>query len=475
MLLTNGYYYVFLIAIFFAYWFITRKYSWRVFFLALASYFFYSQSGILPVILLWVISSIDFFTTQQMAKTESLTKRKLLLATSLTIDLGTLCVFKYANFFMESATSGLSFLGLHLSLPHLNLIVPMGISFFIFQSVAFVIDVYRRDVEPTKNYFEHLAYISFFPTLIAGPILRAKQFLPQLREKTVLTNELGGQALFLILFGLLKKIAVADYLATNFVDRVFDFPERFSALEVLMAIYGYALQIYMDFSGYSDIAIGSALLLGITLPLNFNLPYRSRDLAEFWRRWHISLSTWLRDYVFFSIAGARVRSTMLLYVGLVATMLIGGLWHGATWTFVFWGLLHGIGLVVLRVWETLRKKHKALAFNGTWWQIASTFITFHFICFTWIFFKAETLSQAIAVLHQLTTFTFDHSNLAWPIAMLIVLGLAVHYLPETIWEKLEQGFVSLPAPLQASVIFLVSLGLYYVASSDVVPFIYAQF
>lgn len=475
MLLTNGHYYVFLIAIFFTYWFIVRRYSWRVFFLALASYFFYAQSGILPVLLLWLISSIDFFTTQQMAKSDSPTNRKLLLATSLTIDLGTLCIFKYANFFMESASSGLSFLGLHLTLPHINLIVPMGISFFIFQSVAFVIDVYRKDVEPTKNYFEHLAYISFFPTLIAGPILRARQFLPQLREKTTLTNELGGQALFLIIFGLLKKIAIADYLSTNFVDRVFDFPERFSSLEVLMAIYGYALQIYMDFSGYSDIAIGSALLLGFTLPLNFNLPYRSRDLTEFWRRWHISLSTWLRDYVFFSITGARVRSVALLYIGLAATMLIGGLWHGATWTFVFWGLLHGIGLVVVRIWETLRKKYSFLSFNGTWWQVISVLLTFHFVCFTWIFFKAETLNQALAILHQLTKFSFDHSNLAWPIAVLIILGLASHWLPENIWGKLEQGFISMPAPVQASVIFLVSIGLYYVASSDVVPFIYAQF
>ncbi len=476
MLLTTGNYYVFLIAIFFAYSLISRKYSWRVAFLALASYFFYAQSGLIPVLMLWIVSTIDFFTTQQMVKTTEQSKRKLLLATSLVIDIGTLCVFKYANFFLESTSSGLSFLGLTLQLPHLNLIVPMGISFFIFQSVALTVDVYRKDVEPAKGYLEHLAYIAFFPTLIAGPILRARQFLPQLREKVTLTSELGGQALFLIIFGLLKKIAIADYLATNFVDRVFDFPERFSAFEVLMAVYGYALQIYADFSGYSDIAIGSALLLGFTLPANFNLPYRSSDLAEFWRRWHISLSTWLRDYVFFTIAGARARSTSLLYIGLLVTMLIGGLWHGATWTFVFWGLLHGVGLVIVRAFEVLRKKYTFLPTSkSTWWRVASVIITFHFVCFTWIFFKAESLSQALAVLRQLTSLSFDCSNLAWPVAVMIFLGLASQWLPEKLWEKAEKAFVILPAPAQALVIFLVATGLYFVASSDVVPFIYAQF
>lgn len=476
MLLTTGNYYVFLIAIFFAYCLISKKYSWRVSFLALASYFFYAQSGLIPVLLLWLISSIDFFITQQMAKSTEQSKRKLLLTVSLIIDIGTLCVFKYANFFLDSTTNGLSLLGLNLHLPHLNLIVPMGISFFIFQSVAFVIDVYRKDVETAKNYLEHLAYIAFFPTLIAGPILRAKQFLPQLREKATLTSEIGGQALFLIIFGLLKKIAIADYLATNFVDRIFDFPERFSSFEVLIAIYGYALQIYADFSGYSDIAIGSALLLGFSIPANFNLPYRSQDLAEFWRRWHISLSTWLRDYVFFTIAGARARSIKLLYIGLLLTMLIGGLWHGATWTFVFWGLLHGIGLVTVRIFESLRKKYSFIpSSNNAWWRVLSVLLTFHFVCFTWIFFKAESLSQALAILHQLTTFSFDHSNLAWPIAVMIILGLASQWLPEKLWEKTQNAFVLLPAPAQAIVLALIATGLYFVASSDVVPFIYAQF
>lgn len=476
MLLTTGSYYIFLIAVFFAYCLISKKYSWRVAFLALASYFFYAQSGIIPVLLLWLISTINFFTIQQIFKTIEQSKRKLLLALSLTINIGTLCVFKYTNFFLDSTSSAFSFFGISLKLPHLNIIIPMGISFFIFQSVAFLVDVYRKDVEPAKNYLEHIAYIGFFPTLIAGPILRARQFLPQLREPTPLTSELGGQALFLIIFGLLKKIAIADYLATNFVDRVFDFPERFSAFEVLIAVYGYALQIYADFSGYSDIAIGSALLLGFSIPANFNLPYRSQDLAEFWRRWHISLSTWLRDYVFFTVAGVRTRNTLILYSGLLITMLVGGLWHGATWTFVFWGLLHGAGLVVVRIFETLRKKYTFLPdSNTTWWRVVSIILTFHFVCFTWIFFKTESLSQALAVLNQLTNFSFDHSNLAWPIAVMVFLGLASQWLPENIFEKIKKSFVLLPAPAQAVVLFLVATGLYLVASSDVVPFIYAQF
>jgi len=475
MLFTSGTYFVFLIAVFFAYWVIADRGRWRITFLAVVSYLFYAQAGVKPLLLLFAVSTIDFTTARLMPDCVSQRRRRLMLSLSLLIDLGALCVFKYANFFLESATQSLSRLGIALPTLHVRLLAPIGISFFIFQSVAYVIDVYRRDVEPTENYPEYLSFVAFFPTLIAGPILRARQLLPQLRGHLTLEAETGGQALLLIAVGLIKKIAIADYLSANLVDRVFDFPERFSSVEVLVAVYGYALQIYADFSGYSDIAIGSALLLGFRLPENFNAPYRSRDLPEFWRRWHISLSTWLRDYVFFSVVGPRARNTLMLYGGLVVTMLVGGLWHGPTWAFVLWGLLHGLGLVAVRAWAALRKRLAFPRRNHRWSDVLGVLLTFHFICLTWIFFRAENLGQAVGVLRQLSSFTAGTANLAWPVALIVALGFAAHWLPDGVWDSLRQGFKQLPAPVQAVLLFGLGLGLYFVASTDVVPFIYTRF
>lgn len=479
MLFTQGNYFVFLLLVFFTYWLVAGRVEWRKLFLLVASYVFYAQAGWQAVLLLLAVSTLDYATTRLLQRSEQPRRRKLLLALSLTADLGVLCVFKYANFFLVSAAQGATLFGWHVNAPHLNLLVPLGLSFFIFQSVAFVIDVYRRDAEPAESYGEHLAFIAFFPTLIAGPILRAKQFLPQLRGRLTLDAETGGQALFLIALGLIKKIAVADYLSANLIERVFDFPERFSSLEVLAAVYGYTLQIYCDFSGYTDVAIGSALLLGFTLPQNFNAPYRAADLPDFWRRWHISLSTWLRDYVFFAIAGARARRIAVLYVASLITMLLGGLWHGAQWTFVIWGLLHGLGLIVVRWWQSTHSQFKtAYWLNGrhtAWAQGLSVFATFHFVCLTWIFFRAETLAQAGSVLRQLSRLSVDTTNLSLPIVLLIVLGFVAHWLPNHVWETTRQGFTRLPAPAQALLLFGLSAGLYFVASSDVVPFIYTRF
>ncbi|HZS05830.1 MAG TPA: MBOAT family O-acyltransferase [Blastocatellia bacterium] len=474
MSFTSGTYFVFLIAVFFTYWLIAGRYKLRVAFLVLAGALFYTQAGARPLLLLLAVSLIDFTTTKLMSHGRDQSVRKLLLGVSLLADIGTLCVFKYANFFIDSATSAFSLSGLKVNIPHPSLIAPLGISFFIFQSVAYVVDVYRRDTEPAQSYGEYLAFISFFPTIVAGPILRAKQLLPQFRGGLALDAEAGGQALFLIALGLVKKIAIADYLAANFVDRVFDFPDRFSALEAWAAFYGYALQIYADFSGYSDIAIGSAMLLGFTLPANFNAPYRSQNLPEFWRRWHISLSSWLRDYVFFSIAGRRRRAAWL-YAGLIITMLVGGLWHGPTWTFVLWGLLHGLGLAAVRLFEEFRKRRGIVRINTQWSQAASVFLTFHFICFTWVFFRAESFWQATGLLRQMFSFTADTSNLARPVALIIVFGLLSHWIPDRAWETTRNGFVRLPAPVQAAALLGLAIGLYFVTSTDVVPFIYARF
>jgi alginate O-acetyltransferase complex protein AlgI len=469
MLFTQGNYLLFLLAVFFAYWLIAAHLQRRIVFLLTASYGFYLASGWQSVVLLFAVSTIDYCVTRLMQSSDSQHTRKLLLAVSLTTDLGVLCVFKYANFFLGNAANVFGF-----HVPTLRLLVPLGLSFFIFQSLAYVIDSYRRCVEPARTYLEYLAFIAFFPTLVAGPILRASQFLPQLRQPLTLSAEQGGQALALIAVGLLKKIAVADYLSVNLVERVFDFPERYSSLEVLIGVYGYALQIYADFSGYSDIAIGSALLLGFALPENFNLPYRAADLPDFWRRWHISLSTWLRDYVFFSIAGARIRNVKMLYAASLLTMLLGGLWHGAAWTFVMWGLLHGLGLVVVRWWQNQKTFGRTFRASRSA-TIISIFITFHFICLTWIFFRAETLTQALSIIKQIGRGSVDFTNLNAGILWLIAGGLLMQWLPSGIWTTTQRGFTRLPAPAQALLLFGLSLGLYAVASSDVAPFIYTRF
>lgn len=483
MLFTNGTYYVFLIAVFFAYWAIAERARVRVGLLILVNCLFYlaisAGSTVYgrgrALLLLLTISATDFTIARLMSRHADLTRRRRLLWVSLTIDIGILCVFKYANFFIESASTAASPFGSVLSNTHLNIVAPIGISFFIFQSLAYVIDVYRKDAEAARSYADYLCFVSFFPTIVAGPILRGRHLLPQLRSRLALDSAMGGQALFLIAIGLIKKIAIADYLSANLVDRVFDFPERFSSLEVLAAIYGYALQIYGDFSGYSDIAIGSAMLLGFRLPVNFNAPYRAIDLPDFWRRWHISLSTWLRDYVFFAISGPRARNVAMLYCGLIVTMLIGGLWHGAAWTFVLWGLLHGVGLATTRAWASLRKRLGITKRNTQLSRFAGALITFHFVCFAWVFFRAETVSSALGVLRQLATFSTDTTNLTLPLVLLTAGSLAVQWLPDGLFNLALNGFVRLPAPAQACVLFVLALGLYSVASSDLVPFIYSRF
>ena len=474
MYFTTGPYFVFLMAVFFGYWALAGRPRWRVAFLAVASCFFYSMTGVRGLLLLLAVSVVDFTTTSLMAEAKASRRHKLLLI-SLAVDVGTLCVFKYAGFFIETGSGALSLFGVTLAPPVFETVAPVGISFFIFQSTAYVIDVYRRDSEAAGSYLDYLAFLSFFPTIVAGPILRARQLLPHLRRAVDLDASSGGAALFLIAIGLIKKIAIADYLSANLVDRVFDFPERFSSLEVLAAIYGYAVQIYADFSGYSDIAIGSAMLLGFTLPLNFNAPYRSRDLPEFWRRWHISLSTWLRDYLFFTIAGSRGRNRVNLYSGVIVTMLIGGLWHGASWTFVLWGLLHGVGLAGVRALDGLRKRRGSARGSSPWSNAPGVAVTFHFVCFTWIFFRADTIDRAVSVIRQIFSLTVNLSNLTPPVALIVALGFLAHWFPKRLYDGAASGFIKLPSLVQACVLFTLAAGLYLVASTDIAPFIYSRF
>lgn len=470
MLFNSAQYAVFLFATFFVFWGLVRFRLLRMLFLLAASYYFYANWNAYYLGLIFLTSTTDFLVGRELDRTEAPGRRARFLAVSAVLNLGVLCAFKYFNFFSDSAVSVAAWLGVALPETHLEVLLPVGISFYTFQSMSYTVDVYRRQIQPETSYARYLLFVSFFPQLVAGPIVRASHLLPQLREDPVLRPDYGSRALFLILVGLLKKVAIADYLAVNLVDRVFDFPERFGSLEVLAGVYGYAFQIYCDFSGYSDIAIGSALLLGLTIPTNFDAPYRSESLQEFWRRWHISLSTWLRDYLYIPLGGSR-HGPLRTYLALFLTMVLGGLWHGAAWTFVLWGALHGLALAVTRAVQRARRgRRPSLAGRAV-----SVVLTFHFVCLCWVLFRAQSLEQAFAVVRQIASFEPGLRNLHPAAATALLLALLTHWVPASFVRRVYLLWAGLPALVQGAVALLVAAIVYHVASSDVVPFIYFQF
>jgi D-alanyl-lipoteichoic acid acyltransferase DltB (MBOAT superfamily) len=344
------------------------------------------------------------------------------------------------------------------------------LSFYCFQALSYTISVYRKDAKATKSILVYLAAVSFFPTILAGPITRVSSLLPQLEKPKALAAADGGRALFLIGLGAMKKLLIADYLADNLVNRVFDFPKLYSGLEVLAGVYGYALQLYFDFSGYSDIAIGSALLLGLKLPANFNMPYSAQNIAEFWKRWHISLSSWLREYVYFSFPG--LRGAVMPYVAIVLTMVIGGVWHGATWNFLIWGALHGLGLAACRGWQVWRGKN---AWQHPASRILATFWTVQFVCLGWVFFRAATLEGALEVLRRIGSLTASAANLGGSVALIAAIAVAGHYAPKAWLEWTEAQFSRAPFYAQAVALALLALGIKYVAATGSAPFVYTQF
>lgn len=332
------------------YYLLRERGQWRVLYVLMFSYYFYYKSSGIFFLLLLFTSLLDYGLAWMIYRSGEVWKKRLLVAVSVAINIGILGYFKYTNLFGEiwSQVSGSEFLPL-------EIILPVGISFFTFQSLSYTIDVYRGQVEPLRRFTDFAFYVSFFPQLVAGPIVRARDFIPQMLAKITVTHEMFGRGVFLILTGLFKKAVISDYISINFVDRIFDAPSLYSGVENLMAVYGYALQIYCDFSGYSDMAIGIALLLGFRFKMNFNSPYKSQSVTEFWQRWHISLSTWLRDYLYIPLGGSR-KGAWRTYTNLLATMLLGGLWHGASLRFLFWGGWHGAWLVIERLWKQTKWK-----------------------------------------------------------------------------------------------------------------------
>ena len=449
----------------------------RIVFLLALSYAFYSFWNWKYLPLIFCSSTVDYFLARAIGREERPRVRKAWLVVTVVLNLGFLGFFKYWNFAVENVQAVHQMLaGAHVTPGEVLRVTlpPVGISFFTFESMSYVIDVYRRELTPHRSYLRYLLFVAFFPHLVAGPIVRPRDLLPQFERAPSLSREEGGEGLFLVAVGLIKKVVLSDQLAINLVDRVFERPESYSALEVLAGVYGYAAQIYCDFSGYTDIAIGSALLLGVRFPKNFDAPYKAENLSDFWRRWHISLSTWLRDYLYIPLGGNRM-SEWHTYRNLMITMVLGGLWHGASWTFVFWGFLHGLGLAVTRAFQRWRGKGAKGGERPFVVRAALVALTFHYVCFAWIFFRAPSFKQATLVLKQLATLTTFHPNLPLVLVGLLAVAMLSHYVPEGWYERTRRGFSALPAPLQGAFLFLVAVGLHEAASAAAVPFVYFQF
>ena len=466
----------FFAAVFVVSWLLVGVKKLRLFFLLGASYAFYAHWDWRFLPLIWGSSTMDWLLGRAIGRAESDRNRKLLLAVTVVLNLGVLAVFKYFNFGVEIARSAAGAMGFAPPDLALQIALPVGISFFTFESMSYVIDIYRKELTPHKNYFEYLTFVAFFPHLVAGPIVRPRDLLPQLSERGRFSAEAGSEGLFLIAKGLAKKMAVGDYLAVNLIDRVFDAPLLFSSVECYAAIVAYAVQIYCDFSGYTDIATGSALLLGVRFPVNFDSPYQAHNIADFWRRWHISLSTWLRDYLYIPLGGSR-KGAFRTYVNLMLTMLLGGLWHGASLTFVVWGGLHGAALAVTRAFggKTAGAPSEPPASRLSVSHVLKVILTFHLVCLGWVFFRASSFGQARLILERVAGFTWDHANLHGELLLVLGVGLASHYVPKLRYQQLQTRFIRLPAIGQALVLLLFAFGIKQLATGESVPFVYFQF
>lgn len=516
------------------------------------SLFFYYKTGGGFVTLLLFSTVTDFFIGHAIFKAHTLRRKKVFLALSMVLNLGLLVYFKYAYFFADSfnALFGSQFHPINhfaaLSNEMLGtgfrvdkILLPVGVSFFTFQTMSYAIDVYRGHVQPVKNILDFGFYVSFFPQLVAGPIVRASEFIPQLYKPYRLSKLAFGLAIFWILNGLLKKIFLSDFLAVRFMDRVFENPGSFTGFENLMALYGYSLQVYADFSGYTDMAIGLAMLLGFRLPKNFDSPYKAHSTSDFWKRWHISLSTWLKDYLYIPMGGNRggtlftfialgvllffiilasgskltiylvvslaillgvsawllvkFRKWLVTNINMLLTMLLGGLWHGAGWNFVIWGGLNGFGLLFFKLWNRISPwKNKKIIVN----RVIGIFLTFNFISFTRIWFRSgskntwtelnEThdisseLDTANTMLSQLTTrldFSIAPQVLAGysEVFWVLLLGFVIHWLPSSWKKRYRYSFAKSHPALQITAVMVAIILVWQVMQAGTRPFIYFQF
>lgn len=422
---------------------------------------------------MWLLPATACFNyalTQEMALREGRT-RKLLLATVVVADLAVLAYFKYATFILNDVIG----LMLRTNFSLGSIVLPVGISFYTFQGISHAVDVYRRRFTMNTTLLEYFFYLTFFPLLLAGPITRAENLIPRLRRNQQASSRMVWSGLWLIMLGLVKKNMVSDYIG-QFTTWVFDAPQTFSGFENMAALLGYPVQIYFDFSGYSDMSIGAAAILGFWLPDNFRFPYRALSLTDFWRRWHISLSTWFRDYLYIPLGGNR-KGTLRMYANNFITMLVAGLWHGASWMFVIWGALHGFGLCVHKFFS---RQLRITIPSTLWGNTLSWLITYVYVCFAWSFFRSQSLTQ-LGTMYEKIVADFSWAYLspfvyARPLWTVSLIGAMLTYLiPERTYTRLQLRFITLPW-LAKFLLFIVCVQLAIeVAQEDVQPFIYGAF
>lgn len=488
LIFSTGLFFLLFIAFLIPYMVGIRFTLWRIMYVAAFSLFFYYKCSGWYVLLLLLAATSDFVIARMMAKHKAKARRRRLVALSVLINLSVLAYFKYFNMLMSLLLLGISELGKcfgqgvwgNLKWEAWDIILPVGISFYTFQTMSYIIDVYRGEIKPLTRWIDYVFYVSFFPQLVAGPIVRAKDFIPQIYRKPFLGQQEYAEALMLIMSGLIKKAIISDYISLNFVDRIFDAPTLYTGFENLMGIYGYALQIYCDFSGYSDMAIGIALILGFRFNVNFDSPYQSASITEFWRRWHISLSTWLRDYLYIPLGGNR-KGRIRTYINLFLTMLLGGLWHGAAWRFVLWGAMHGLALAIHKLWSALFPSSTLSADKLPFWRrYLGRIITFHLVCFSWIFFRAESMQVVSEVIHQIR-YNF-HPEVAWQfvegywrVFALMLGGYMMHFVGQARLRRLQDGLMNMPFVLQVLLFVLLIFFVVQMRSSEIQPFIYFQF
>lgn len=489
MLFNSFTFLVFLPVVFLLYWFVfQRNLKVQNFFLLIVSYIFYGWWDWRFLSLIIVSSFVDYYVGSQVYKTEKQSKRKWLLGISLLVNLGFLGFFKYYNFFVESFIDSFSLFGVSLNINTLQILLPVGISFYTFQTLSYTIDIYRKELEPAQDIIAFFAFVSFFPQLVAGPIERARNLIPRFQKIRHFDYDNTRLGLKIILWGMFKKVVIADNVAI-LVDTVFNNPESYTGVPLLVGSFFFAIQIYCDFSGYSDIAIGTAKLFGFELMTNFNRPYYSKSITEFWRRWHISLSTWFRDYVYIPLGGSRV-SISRHYTNLFITFLVSGLWHGANWTFVIWGAYHGVLIVLENFW----KRNVKWSFSSIMGRTANKYFklltTFILVCIGWVFFRANSVSDAFYILQNMFIDVGDYTNvqaialkfrgiglkeieLARILVFIAIMELYHFYERKgNIWEQLSRWSL----PFRWGVYYiLIILILFFGPHGQVQNFIYFQF
>ena len=526
-LLFNNGFFVYFFTLFILLFFALRNHhkARRYVFCIFSLYFFYKASGWFVGLVL-ISAVVDFFLSNAIYREKSQSRKKFLLVLSILFNLGMLFYFKYTDFFIEISNSLFD-----TNFNPLNLILPIGISFYTFENLSYTVDVYRGEFKPANKFSDYLLFLAFFPKLMMGPIVRAHDFVPQINEPYVISERDFAKGFFLIISGLIKKLVISDYITLNMVDYMFDNPALHTGVENLMAVYGYAMVIYCDFSGYSEIAIGIALWLGFKIPPNFMSPYQSLNITEFWRRWHISLSTWLKDYLYIPLGGNRsfsvasfifvggflvgsfimgvelfhlsnlwaaVVSAVLLLIfiipalitrktsgiaanfNLLTTMLLGGFWHGASWNFIIWGAIHGVGLGIHKIWMLLTDKSLSSLNQSRIYKIISGILTFHFVCFAWIFFKAEDLEIAKTMIYQIFNnfdisvfgpFYDNYKGVVW----MILAAMVLHLIPDNLADKVIARTKTIPMVIYILVFFLFLILYGYFKSAEQVMPIYLQF